>query len=112
VIPGVASWNDASNNKAFLGNESIRPLTQSLSTSLPLRTGRRESAEDIDFGPYPIAPLGKPTELAVPYPLLAMTYTKYPQACKALMAFMMEAGQFNNLARSRAGLSLSQPQCL
>jgi multiple sugar transport system substrate-binding protein len=24
-----------------------------------------------------------------------MAYTKYPQACKALMAFMMEADQFN-----------------
>jgi multiple sugar transport system substrate-binding protein len=24
-----------------------------------------------------------------------MNYTKYPQACKALMAFMMEADQFN-----------------
>ena len=25
------------------------------------------------------------------YPMLAMKYTKYPQACKALMAFMLEA---------------------
>jgi multiple sugar transport system substrate-binding protein len=30
-------------------------------------------------------------------PLLAMSYTKYPQACKALMAFMLEADQFSKL---------------
>ena len=29
------------------------------------------------------------------YPVLAMTYTKYPQACKALIAFMLEADNFN-----------------
>jgi multiple sugar transport system substrate-binding protein len=29
------------------------------------------------------------------YPVMAMTYTKYPQACKALMAFMLEADNFN-----------------
>ena len=29
------------------------------------------------------------------FPLLAMRYTKYPQACKALMAFMVEAENFN-----------------
>jgi hypothetical protein len=32
-----------------------------------------------------------------------MTYTKYPQACKALMAFMMEADQFNNWLEAAKG---------
>jgi multiple sugar transport system substrate-binding protein len=32
-----------------------------------------------------------------------MTYTKYPQACKALMAFMMEADQFNNWLEAAQG---------
>jgi multiple sugar transport system substrate-binding protein len=27
--------------------------------------------------------------------LLAMAYTKYPKACKALLAFLMEADQYN-----------------
>jgi multiple sugar transport system substrate-binding protein len=44
---------------------------------------------------YPIGPVGKPTEFHLMYPLLAMKYTKYPDACKALMAFMLEADQFN-----------------
>ena len=39
----------------------------------------------------PVGPVGKPTELHLMFPMLAMNYTKYPQACKALIAFMLEA---------------------
>ena len=37
------------------------------------------------------------------FPMLAMTYTKYPQACKALMAFMLEADNFNPWIQSAKG---------
>jgi multiple sugar transport system substrate-binding protein len=37
------------------------------------------------------------------FPLLAMRYTKYPQACKALMAFMLEAENFNPWLVASAG---------
>jgi multiple sugar transport system substrate-binding protein len=104
MIPGVASWNDASNNKAFLGNEiHWTANTISIYIAAAADQTKREIAEDIDFGPYPIGPVGKPTELAVPYPLLAMAYTKYPQACKALMAFMMEADQYNSWVEAAQG---------
>ena len=49
----------------------------------------------MDHANWPIGPVGKPTELGQALPLLAMTYTRYPQACKALMAFMLEVDQFN-----------------
>jgi multiple sugar transport system substrate-binding protein len=32
-----------------------------------------------------------------------MTYTKYPQACKALMAFMMEADQYDRWVEAAQG---------
>jgi multiple sugar transport system substrate-binding protein len=48
-------------------------------------------ARDMDHAVWPIGPVGKPTELHSINPILAMNYTKYPQACKALMAFMLEA---------------------
>ena len=41
-----------------------------------------------------------------------MTYTKYPQACKALMAFMLEADNFNPWIAVGAGLSHALPQRL
>jgi multiple sugar transport system substrate-binding protein len=37
------------------------------------------------------------------FPMLAMTYSKYPQACKALMAFLVEADNFNNWLVASAG---------
>ncbi len=96
MIPGTASWNDASNNKAFLAGEihwtdngiSIYAAAQKDPT-------KKEIAEDMDHAYYPIGPVGTPTELHLMFPLLAMTYTKYPQACKSLMAFMLEAENFN-----------------
>ena len=39
------------------------------------------------------------------YPMLAMTYTKYPQACKALMAFMLEADNSTSGSRRRRAIS-------
>jgi multiple sugar transport system substrate-binding protein len=107
MISGVAGWNDASNNKAFLANE-IHWTGNAISIYVTATKdpNLKAIAEDMDFAYWPIGPVGKPTELHVMYPLLAMTYTKYPQACKALMAFMMEAGQFNNwLAASQGYLT-------
>jgi multiple sugar transport system substrate-binding protein len=104
MVPGVASWNDASNNKAFLGNEIYWTAnTISIYLAAAADQTKRAIAEDMDFGPYPIGPVGKPTELALALPLLAMGYTKYPQACKALMAFMMEADQYNNWIEAAQG---------
>jgi multiple sugar transport system substrate-binding protein len=37
------------------------------------------------------------------FPILAMTYTKYPQACKTLLAFMLEADQFNKWLEGAQG---------
>ena len=37
------------------------------------------------------------------FPLLAMNHTKFPNACKALMAFMLEADQFNKWMAAAEG---------
>ena len=57
----------------------------------------------MDHSFWPVGPVGKPTELHLMYPVLAMNYTKYPQACKALMAFMLEADNFNKWIESAQG---------
>ncbi len=104
MIPGVASWNDASNNKAFLAGE-IHWTDNSISIYAAARRDptKTDIADDMDHAYYPIGPVGKPTELHLMFPLLAMTHTKYPQACKALMAFMLEANQFNPWIEAAAG---------
>jgi multiple sugar transport system substrate-binding protein len=96
MVPGVLAWNDASNNKAFLGNE-IHWTNNSISIYVAATRDptKKEIAEDMDHAAWPVGPVGHPTELHVAQPLLTMSYTKYPQACKALMAFIMEADQYN-----------------
>ena len=70
---------------------------------------KKQIAEDMDHALYPVGPIGKPTEFHLLFPLMAMTYTKYPQACKALMAYMLEAEQFNQMADGIEGLSDALP---
>ncbi len=111
MIPGVASWNDASNNKAFLAGE-IHWTDNGISIYVAATKDptKKEIAEDMDHAFWPIGPAGKPTELHLMYPVLAMNYTKYPQASKALIAYMLEADQFNKWIDFGAGLSDPLPQ--
>lgn len=104
MIPGVASWNDASNNKAFLGGE-INWTDNGISIYVAATKDptKKEIAEDMDHAFWPVGPIGKPTELHLMYPVLAMNYTKYPQASKALIAYMLEADQFNKWIDSAQG---------
>jgi multiple sugar transport system substrate-binding protein len=104
MIPGTAAWNDASNNKAFLGGE-INWTDNGISIYVAAKKDptKVDIAKDMDHAVWPVGPVGKPTELHLMYPILAMTYTKYPQACKALMAFMLEADQFNKWLEAAQG---------
>jgi multiple sugar transport system substrate-binding protein len=104
MIPGTASWNDASNNKAFLANE-IHWTNNGISIYVAANRDpdKKSIAEDMNHTYFPIGPVGKPTELHLMFPLLAMKHTKYPNACKALMAFMLEADQFNKWMAAAEG---------
>jgi multiple sugar transport system substrate-binding protein len=103
-IPGTASWNDAFNNKAFLAGE-VQWTNNGISIYAAARRdpNLKEIAEDTDHAFWPVGPVGKPTEFHLCYPMLAMTYTKYPQASKALMAFMLEAENFNKWLEGSVG---------
>lgn len=104
MIPGTASWNDAFNNKAFLAGE-IHWTNNGISIYAAARRDEKLKAiaDDMNHAYMPVGPIGKPTELHLMYPVLAMTYTKYPQACKALMAFMLEADNFNKWLEGSVG---------
>ena len=102
MIPGTASWNDASNNKAFLAGE-INWTNNGISIYVAAQNSAKQIAEDMDHAYFPVGVSGKPTELHLMYPMLIMTYTKYPQACKALIAFMLEADNFNPWMQSAKG---------
>jgi multiple sugar transport system substrate-binding protein len=94
-IPGVASWNDSSNNKAFLAGELY--LTNngiSIYVAAKDDPNKKDLAEDIDHALWPVGPTGKPTELQLCVPILAFNFTKYPNAAKAFVAFMLEKDNY------------------
>jgi len=106
MIPGIASWNDAFNNKAFLASE-ISWTNNGISIYVTAQNDptKKDIAEDVDHSYWPVGPVGRPTEFHPVNPMLAMNYTKYPQASKALMAYILEVDQFNKwLVASRGYL--------
>jgi multiple sugar transport system substrate-binding protein len=107
-VPGTASWNDAFNNKAFLSGE-ISFTNNGVSIYAAAKNGGatdpklKEIADDMDHALWPIGPAGKPTEFHIAYPMMAMTYTKFPNACKAFMDFILEAQSYNAWIESAVG---------
>ncbi|MFB6449650.1 ABC transporter substrate-binding protein [Bradyrhizobium tunisiense] len=90
-IPGTASWNDSSNNKAFLAGE-LYCTANGISIYVAAKTdaSKKELAEDTYHALWPVGPVGKPSELQLALPILAFNFTKYPNAAKAFVAFMLE----------------------
>ena len=102
-VPGTAAWTDSDNNKAFLAGE-IGYTNNGISIYAAARQeGLSEIAEDMNHATYPIGPVGVPTEMQPAYPLFAFGYSAYPNACKALMAFLMEAPQYDPWLQEAAG---------
>jgi len=93
-IPGTASWNDGSNNKAFLSGE-VHCTVNGISIYVAAKNSVPDIAKDMNHAYMPVGPIGKPTELHMPFPILTFNFTKYPNACKAFIAFMLEAKNFN-----------------
>jgi len=95
-IPGCGSWNDSSNNKAFLASE-IHLTNNGISIYVAAKGDptKKEIAEDMNHALFPVGPAGKPTELQLCVPILAFKYTKFPNAAKAFIAFMLEKPQFD-----------------
>jgi multiple sugar transport system substrate-binding protein len=90
-IPGTPSWNDSSNNKAYLAGELYCTLN-GISIYVAAKTDptKKELAEDTYHALHPVGPVGKPSELQLAFPILAFNFTKYPNAAKAFIAFMLE----------------------
>ncbi len=105
-IQGTAAWNDASNNRIFLSGElalTANGISIYAAANASNDAKQKEIAADMDHAYWPIGPAGKPTEIQLCFPMMAMTYTKFPNACKAFMAFLLEAEQFNPWLEAAAG---------
>jgi multiple sugar transport system substrate-binding protein len=101
-IPGTASWNDSSNNKAFIAGD-LYCTNNGISIYVTAKRDAKNIAEDMNHAYMPIGPVGKPTELHLAFPILTFSFTKFPGACKAFAAFMQEAENFNPWVQGAAG---------
>jgi len=97
-IPGVLSWNDSNNNKAFLAGEisltlnGISIWTVGKNSPDPKQ---QEIAKDMDHAPAPIGPVGKPTEQQNVLVAYGYKYSKYPKAVKEYIRFMWEKENYD-----------------
>ena len=96
-VPGAASWLDANNNKAFLAGE-IGATNNGISIYYAAKNSDdpaiKAMAEDIYHAQMPIGPVGMATERALIVNPMIFTHTKYPNAAKEYLRFMMEEEQY------------------
>jgi multiple sugar transport system substrate-binding protein len=104
LINGVLSWMDINNNRAFLANECS--LTNNgISIYTQAKKTAPDIAADMDHAAMPIGPAGVPTAQNRVDPMIIFRYTKYPEAAKALIAFLMEAPQYPKLITNSVGFT-------
>ncbi len=110
-IPGTLSWLDPNNNKAFLDGQ-ISLTCNGISVYYAAKTSPdaklKAMAEDIGHANMPIGPVGRPTELNLVFPMMVFKYSKYPNAAKEYLRFMMEKEQYEPWQQAAIGY-VTQP---
>lgn len=110
-IPGTLSWLDPNNNKAFLDSQ-ISVTNNGISIYYAAKNSTdpklKEIAADIGHAAFPVGPVGVPTESHLFFNQMIMKYTKFPNAAKEFLRFMMEKEQFDAWL-SGAGGYVAQP---
>jgi multiple sugar transport system substrate-binding protein len=110
-IPGTLSWLDPNNNKAFLSGD-ISLTYNGISIYYAARTSSdpklKAMAEDIQHAHFPVGPVGHPTELHLFFPMMVFKYSKYPNAAKEYLRFMMEKEQYEPWQQAANGY-VTQP---
>ena len=105
-IPGTLSWLDPNNNKAFLDGQ-ISLTNNGVSIYFACKTSQdpklQAMAADIQHSPFPIGPVGVATEWHLFFNQMIFKYTKYPNAAKDFLRFMMEQEQFDPWMKAAFG---------
>ena len=110
-VQGTLSWQDPSNNKAFLDGQ-ISLTANGISVYYTAKNSPdpklQEMARDIQHAHFPIGPVGRSTELMQITQMMLFKHTKFPNAAKAYLQFMMEPEQYNPWMKNAIGY-VSQP---
>ena len=110
-IPGTLSWLDPANNKAFLDGQ-IGLTSNGISVYYAAKTSKDPAllamANDIQHANMPVGPIGRPTEVNLTVPAMVFKYSKYPNAARDYVRFMMEREQYEPWQTASIGY-FSQP---
>jgi multiple sugar transport system substrate-binding protein len=92
MAPGVGSWLDPNNNRAFLSGE-IALTNNGISIYYAAKKDFPQIAQDLDHAAWPVGPVGKPTELHLFSQAFIFKHSKAPNAAKEYLRFMLSPDQ-------------------
>jgi multiple sugar transport system substrate-binding protein len=101
-VQGTLSWQDPSNNKAFASGD-ISLTTNGVSVYYAVKKTNPEMAEDIEHANMPKGRIADPAVTALMLNAMVFKHTKYPNAAKRYLAFMMEAEQYDRWLTGNIG---------
>ena len=105
-VSGTLSWLDPNNNKAFLSGEislTWNPVSIYYVAKTSTDPALQAMAADIQHAHMPIGPVGRPTELHGFFTLWTFKHTKYPNAAREYMRFMLEREQYEPWQQASLG---------
>jgi multiple sugar transport system substrate-binding protein len=95
-VGGTLSWGDPSNNRAYAAGECwLTANGVSLYFALKNDPAQRAIAEDTDHQAMPFGVAGKPPQSSLILNAMVFRHSKYQNAAKAYLQFMMEAEQYD-----------------
>jgi multiple sugar transport system substrate-binding protein len=95
-VPGTLSWNDVSNNRAYSAGELFLTANGvSLYFSLKNDPKTKPIADDTEHAPLMSGIVGKPAQTALVLNAMVFRHSKFQNAAKAYLTYMMEAEQYD-----------------
>jgi len=95
-VPGTLAWGDPSNNRAYAANEVwLTSNGVSLYFALKNDPATRAIAEDTDHQFLPFGTVGKPPQSSLILNAMVFRHTKFPNAAKSYIQFMLESEQYD-----------------
>ena len=98
MIPGTLAWNDTSNNKAYAASD-IGLTANGVSIYYAAKTSKEPAqqaiAADTDHAKLPRGQAKGPPQTALTLNAMVFGHTKFPNAAKDYLRFMMEAPQYD-----------------
>jgi multiple sugar transport system substrate-binding protein len=95
-VSGTLSWNDVSNNRAYAANELFLTANGvSMYFALKKDPATQAIAEDTEHAPLMQGIIGKQPQSALVLNAMLFKHSKYQNAAKAYLTYMMEAEQYD-----------------